>query len=410
MKASARSTSPPVGRTCRAVALTLLSSVAPVVAAARAAPAWAQQPADTAARPFVPGGVYDKPYLTTLLGRTVLGGYAEAHARFERVDGVTEELGFVAKRFNLFTATRVSDFVRIAAEIEVEEGGEDVTLELAAIDVILHPAVTIRGGMILAPLGRFNLAHDSPLNDFTDRPLVSTEILGVALSEPGLGLLGVIPLGTGGGRVTYEAYAVNGFHEGVLSGASAGTRIPAGAASLEDDNTSPAFVSRVAASPSVGWEVGLSAHHGAYNVFEVDGLELDHRRDLTILVGDVELEPLGFRLQGEAALASLDLPDALAPVFADRQRGFYLEAMRDFGAGWIPTMPRSFFSAGVRVDAVDFDSAVEGDSVEQITLGVNFRPTGDTVLKLNYVRGRAADRFNNRSDHAAVLFSLATYF
>ena len=44
--------------------------------------------------------------------------------------------------------------------------------------------------MILSPLGKFNLAHDSPLNEFTDRPLVSTDLLGVALSEPGFGALG----------------------------------------------------------------------------------------------------------------------------------------------------------------------------------------------------------------------------
>jgi hypothetical protein len=386
-----------------------LLCLAPALLPREVSRAAAQQPADTT-RPFVPGGVYDKPYLTTLLGRTALGGYAEAHARWERVDGVTEELGFVARRFNLFTATRVSDFVRIAAEIEVEEGGEEVTLELAAIDVILHPAATLRGGMILAPLGRFNLAHDSPLNDFTDRPLVATEILGVALSEPGLGVLGLIPVGTGGGRITYEAYAVNGFNDGVLSAASEGTRIPAGAPSLEDDNTSPSFVARLAVSPRLGWEGGVSAHHGAYNVFEVDGLELDERRDLTILVADLEMEPVGFRVMGEAALARLDLPPALSPVFAERQRGFYVEALRDFGAGWIPTMPRSFFSAGARVDAVDFDADVEGDTVEQLTLGLNFRPTADTVLKLNWVRGRAHDRFANRSDHAGVLLSIATYF
>ena len=61
----------------------------------------------------------------------------------------------------------------------------------------------LRGGMLLSPLGRFNLSHDSPLNEFTDRPLVSTEILGVALSEPGFGALGPFGLSTTG-RITYE--------------------------------------------------------------------------------------------------------------------------------------------------------------------------------------------------------------
>ena len=303
----------------------------------------------------------------------------------------------------------MSDFVRIGAELEVEEGGEEITLEFAAVDVIFHPSLILRTGMILAPLGRFNLSHDSPKNEFADRPLVSIELLGVALSEPGVGLLGLIPLG-GSGRVSYELYAVNGFHEGVLTGSADGTRIPAGAPAPLDENTSPSGVGRLAFSPGPGWELGLSAHHGAYNLFQADGLELDERRDLTILVLDLELQPLGFRLLGEGALASLDLPPALAGVFADRQRGFYMEAVRDFGSGWIPTMPRSFFSAGLRLDALDFDSGRTGDSVEQLSLGLNFRPTADTALKLDYVRGRAFDRFNNRSDHAALLFSVATYF
>jgi len=106
---------------------------------------------DTLDRPFVRGGVYDKPYLARLGGRTTIGGYAEAHARWERVDGQRDEAGFEAKRFNLFTNARVSDFVRIGAELEFEDGGEEVKLEYAAIDLRIHPSVTLRGGMLLSP-------------------------------------------------------------------------------------------------------------------------------------------------------------------------------------------------------------------------------------------------------------------
>ena len=45
------------------------------------------------------------------------------------------------------------------------------------IDFEVHPALNFRGGIILSPLGRFNLAHDSPANELTDRPLVSTAAL-----------------------------------------------------------------------------------------------------------------------------------------------------------------------------------------------------------------------------------------
>lgn len=373
-----------------------------------------RQPGDTvrtqpAERPFVRGGVYDKPYLTRLAGRTAIGGYAEAHARYERVDGLRDEAGFEAKRFNLFANTRVSDFVRMGAEIEFEDGAQEILLEYAAIDLRIHPSLTMRGGMLLSPLGRFNLSHDSPLNEFTDRPLVSTELLGVALSEPGVGVLGQFGAGRTG-RVTYELYATNGFHDGLVTNSEDGTRIALGRRNFEDNNGSPAVVGRFVWSPRVGYEAGISAHHGAYNVFNKDGATIDRRRDLTIAVLDFEATLLGVRLSGEAGRATIDIPDGLRGIYASAQRGIYLEAVRDFGRGWIKTMRQSSFAAKTRFDYMDFDTDIEGTSTAQLTVGINFRPTQDSVVKLDFVRGRGRDEFNNLGEHAFVLASIATYF
>jgi len=379
---------------------------------ALATPAFGQQRdtvrADTT-RPFVRGGVYDKPYQTRLLGRTAIGGYAEAHARYERVDGLIEDSGFELKRFNLFTSTRVSDFVRIAAEVEIEEAGEEIKLEYAAIDVRIHQLLTVRGGMLLSPLGRFNLAHDSPLNEFTDRPLVSTEVLGVALSEPGFGVLGQAPVGRQG-RLTWEAYMTNGFDDGLIVNSPEGTRIPLGRGNIEDQNSSPAFVGRLAWSPSVGMELGVSGHHGAWNVFRTDGTVVDERRNLSLGVVDGEVTIAGFRLSGEAALARADIPPGLAGIYASRQAGWYVDLVRNFGAGWVPTAPGSVFALKARFDAIDLDSDAVGQHVRQASAGVNFRPTSESVIKFELVRGWRFDPFNNRSDFARVLGSFATYF
>lgn len=394
----------PASRSCFGSALL---HPALLCAALLPAPVIAQQ--DTAAaRPFVERGVYDKPYQTRLLGRTILGGYAEAHGRWERVDGATDEAGFEAKRFNLFTSTVVSDFVRMGAELEIEEGGEDITIEYAAIDLLLAPALAFRAGMILSPLGRFNLSHDSPHNEFTDRPLVSTDLLSVALSEAGMGFFGTFPTSPTG-RLTYEIYAVNGFGSGVTEASPDGTRIPFGRQHFEDGNASPAFVGRLAFSPEPGLEIGMSAHHGAYNVFREEGVEVADRRDVSLVVADFEATVVGVRLAGEAAWASVDVPPA-AGVLASSQRGFYAEASYDFAHGLVATMPRSFLTAKLRVDAVDFDADRDGDSVRQLTAGLNFRATSDTVLKLDYVRGSARDPFNSVESHAGLLVSLATYF
>ena len=376
------------------------------------APAVAQRDTtarDTTERPFVRGGVYDKPFLTRLGGRTTLGGYAEVHARMQRVDGQPDESGFEAKRFNLFTNARVSDFVRIGAEVEFEDGASEIKLEYAAIDLRIHPSLTLRGGMLLVPLGRFNLSHDSPLNEFTDRPLVSTELLGVALSEPGLGAFGQFGFARTG-RLTYEVYATNGFHDGLITESEEGTRIPLGRGNLEDNNGRPAVVARVAVSPARPIEVGVSVHHGAYNVSSEEGIQVDESRDLTIGVLDAEVHALGMQFAGEGALAAIDIAPSLTGIYASRQHGVYVEAVRSFGRGLVRTMPSSSFAVKLRYDYVDFDAEQTGQSTGQVTLGANFRPTQDSVLKLDYVRGHSRDEFNNRVDHAFLLFSIATYF
>lgn len=396
------------GRSVRGLEIASHGWRAWVIAACFAAPPLAGQ-ADSATRPFVRGGVYDKPFLTRLGGNTAIGGYAEAHARYVESNGLKGESGFEAKRFNLFTATQVSDFVRIGAELEVEEGGEEIKLEYAAIDLKIHPALTIRGGMILSPLGRFNLSHDSPLNEFTDRPLVSTEILGVALSEPGFGVLAQHGFGRTG-RVTFEGYLTNGFHDGLILDSEDGTRIPRGRGNHQDANGSPAVVARLAASPRVGWELGASVHHGAWNTWSVEGTAIDERRNLTIAVLDGEATFGDLVLQAEVSAASIDVPSGLEGIYATGQRGAYLDASYVFGRGLVRAMPASFLVAKLRLDAIDFNTDRPGESRRQFTAGINFRPTRDTALKFDLVRGTSRDEFNTPTAHVAWLMSLATYF
>jgi hypothetical protein len=359
-------------------------------------------------RPMVRGDIYDKPYLAQLAGRTAVGGYVDLQARYSRVDGVKEEFTFLAQRFNLFFASQVSDYIRFAAELEFEDAGEEINLEFAAVDLLIACSFAFRAGMILVPLGRFNLSHDSPLNEFTDRPLVSTQIFGVALSEPGLGALGIFPVGSAG-RITYQVYAVNGFDDGLITD-SDGTRIPEGRRNFKDNNNFPSLVGRVAWSPRIGIELGASMHTGPYNVFQQNGEQIDQKRNLTIWALDLEADFLGIRWEGEGGQAHIDVPASLQGIYAQRQQGFYFQGMWDFGRQWIRTMPKSFFSAGARVDVLDLDADIPGDDAKKVSLGFNFRPTGETVFKLNYVRGRARDRFNNPSDFADFLFSVATYF
>ena len=359
-------------------------------------------------KPVIRGGYADKPFITRLGGRTTIGGYAEAEFRYDQVAGITEEATFVPRRFNLFTYSAVSDRVSIGSELEIEEMGEEIKLEYATIDFIVHEAVSFRGGVILSPLGKFNLAHDAPFNDLVDRPLVSTEIIPTALSEPGMGLFGAL-YPSEASRITYEIYGVNGFNEGLLEDSDR-TTVPNGKGTVEDNNNHPSFVGRVSISPREGIELGGSFHAGPYNVYEVEGLKVAERQNLSIFAIDYELRHDRWELLGEYARAHVDIPNAISDLFARRQQGIYAQVNSHFGRGFFSDLPHSLFTGTFRYDFVDFDSEATGDSQWKLTFGLNFRPTEDTVFKLNYIRGRETDAVPLSVDSAAFLFGVATYF
>ena len=360
------------------------------------------------AKPLVKGGIGDKPFIYRGDRGTSIGGYAETHFRYVREDGIIDELGFEAKRFNIFTYTPVSQRVRVASELEFEEGGEEIKVEIALMDFEIHPLFTLRGGIILSPLGRFNLAHDSPAQDLTDRPLVSTRIIPTALSEAGMGFYGAVYPGAKS-RVTYEFYGVNGFTDDVLIGDSDGTRIAAGKGNFEDNNNQPAWVGRLGLSPRPAYELGVSFHTGAYNTWKAEDLSIDEQRNLTIVALDWDSRWRSLEFQGEFAKATIDVPEE-SGIFQASQQGYYAQVNAHFGRDRLAVLPGSVFTAVVRYGMVDFDANTDGDDHSRITFGINFRPAEDSVLKLDYQRDLKRDPFENEVRGAALLFSMATYF
>ncbi len=360
-------------------------------------------------RPLVKGGIGDKPFIVRTGSNTSIGGYAEAHFRYERAEGFTEEITFEPKRFNLFTYTPVSERVRVSSELEFEEGGEEIKIEIAVIDFEVHTALTFRAGIILSPLGRFNLAHDSPSNDLTDRPLVSTQLIPTALSEGGMGFYGAF-YPNAQSRITYEIYGVNGFDDGIILADEAGTRMEAGKGNFEDNNNRPSWVGRIGLSPQPAYDVGVSLHTGPYNIWELEGVSVDEKRNLTIWALDWDSRWRRFEFIGEYASVSLDVPSE-SGIFQDSQSGIYGQINAHFGQNWLSALPNSVFTGVVRYDLVDYDTDTDGDSIKRITFGLNFRPEEDTVFKLDYQRSAEIDSFDNPEvKGAALLFSAATYF
>lgn len=360
--------------------------------------------------PPVRGGIYDRPYLLRPSSRIAIGGYMESMIKSAWEEGVHKNFSFEARRFNIFLYSAIAPFIKFTSELEFEHGTEEIKLETALIDVELHEAFNLRGGILLSPLGKFNLAHDSPRNRFTDRPLVSTQIIPATLSEAGFGLWGSL-YPAANHRLTYEAYLVNGLTDGVVLGGD-GTSIPAGrpTAFEKDNNGSPALVGRIAWLPEFGLELGISMHTGIYNAYMKDGLEIDDKRRLTVTAVDAEYQSGDFELTGEYARARIDIPASLVGMFASTQQGIYGQILYNLLEGIIPAFPHSVLAVGVRYDYVSLDASIRGDDTHRVSVGANLRLVPDTVIKMDYQHNWLFDRLNNGSRAAVLHFGIATYF
>lgn len=335
-------------------------------------------------RTALPGGIYDKPYIQRGGGGTFIGGYID-HEFFWNDAKKT----FDQHRFIPFIHGEVSERIHVMAEIEFEHGGlvkgkgesdGEIKLEFATLDIRFGEAVNYRSGVILSPLGRFNLLHDSPLNDLTNRPLMAREIVPTTLSEAGMGFFGTM-YPTEAGVLNYEFYAVNGFNGGTAE------RLRSGRGShAADNNDAKSLVGRLGYSPFLGLDLGASFHWGAY---DDEGDE-----NLTIAAVDGSYNQGPFEFRGEFAQASID------GAAADNRFGYYLQAGYHFLPGAAPQFPNSIFTASFRYDFIDLDTREE----TRYTVGLNFRPEEETAVKLDY------EVYDQDEDSSGIILSVASYF
>jgi hypothetical protein len=313
------------------------------------------------------------------VGGTIVGGYMD-HELFWN----DKNKSFDQHRFVPFLFSEVSDRIHVSSEIEFEHGGNvggdgEIKLEFATLDIAFHEAVSLRGGVILSPLGRFNLIHDSPLQDLTNRPLMAREIVPTTLSESGMGLFGTL-YPTAATVLTYELYVVNGFNS------AAATRLRSGRGSQKvDNNEEKSVVGRLSVSPALGMEVGGSFHVGAYDDAG--------NHNLSIFAIDASWNRGAFDLRGEYAAANID------GAVEESRSGSYAQMGYHFLPG-VLSFPNSIFTAIVRFDHIDLGSRDE----TRTTLGLNFRPEEKTAIKLDY------EIYDQDDDSSGLILSLASYF
>jgi len=385
--------------------------------------------------------IYAKPFVSS--PKATVGGYMDLQYRLfnsSNSTGVGQpgtgrgSSSFDQQRFVPFFYSDITDRLKVASELEIEHGirsksntgsGIEVSLEFATIDYLLREPINFRTGIILLPVGKFNLLHDSPLNDLSDRPLVDTAIIPSTLSEAGAGFYGTF-YPTRLSKLDYELYVTQGFNGYRTDGtpvitADAGLRDARQRVSTVDDgldnNNGKAVVGRVAFSPILGVEIGGSGYFGSYDPAS--------KRPLSIWAADWTFQRGPFELIGEAAwvyardnhrtLTGGFAVDANGRPLPRRMDGYYVQGnyhfMPEVLRRWAPTYftEASTFTGVVRWDDINTNSEFADTARQRLTLGLNFRPIEDTVFKADY-QFNFEDGKNNRIRNDGLVLSVATYF
>lgn len=392
--------------------------------------------------------IYARPFVAN--PKAIVGGYTDIEYINRRREGRPST--FDAHRFVPFIYGDVSEHVKFASEIEIEhgirEGTEtEVSLEFMTIDYLVRDQLNLRAGVILLPIGKFNLLHDAPLRDLTDRPLATQLLYGVVAAETGAGFYGTF-YPTRRSKLDYELYVTTGYNgfngekcgaggadANALNTAKCGNRITEKDGLKKarqrktqigdgfDNNNGKAVVGRVAFSPFLGLEIGGSGYTGTYDPFSKRRLSI-WALDWTYVRGPFELigEHIWAYIQGnDKRLDGTPCLDTLAGHFCPRRMGgYYIQGNYHFLPDWLTRLAPSFFrpeistfTAMVRWEQVNTNKDQPnglGDR-QRLTVGLNYRPTEDTVFKFDFQYSpEEISRNNQRIHDTAVLLSAATYF
>lgn len=379
-------------------------------------------PKDTSAMLLNMDAVYNRPFLMVGKAPVAVGGYVEANSEFKGTDGVTDGLSFQMRRLTIFLASTISRRIKFLSEIEFEDGTKEINIEFASIDFEFHPMLTLRGGIVMNPIGAFNQNHDGPRWEFIDRPISATQMLPATWSNVGVGVHGkhFVP----GWTFAYEAYLTNGFDDGIIANEENKTFLPASKGFVnrfeENSNGKPLFTGKIAVKNRTWGELGFSYMGGVYNTFQDDGLVFDKKRRLDVFAVDFNttLPKINTYITTEWAWVMVDVPATYTQQFGNRQVGGFIDIVQPIFKKTLLGFERSVFNLSLRFEYVDWNSGkfIEtggniADDIFAIVPAFSWRPTSQTVLRFNYRYEWQQDILGNPpSKTSAFQFGLSSYF
>jgi hypothetical protein len=333
---------------------------------------------------------------------------------------------------------------RFIQALEGQDGSE-IKLEQFWIQYNLTKDIAVRGGIILPPLGRFNILHDDDYWDIPRRTLIDRDAPALpvksAWSEAGIGLIGSKAIGKG--FINYQFYVVNGVTLNFAVEQAIAVRddktkiefepeISFDSGPVNGSRAANAVTWRLGISPRVGNEIAFSGYHGKYtpkflqtsayiNSLGVDGKftigsfegegEFIYTKfgKMQRVLNDIARNLVNSVTEDELNETETEVAVGLKGPFTDHRHGFWVDLKYRWRPGWLK---QSFLGEGftdpqlipiIRYERVWYNKFVrefgfrqgvgtnldlENLSQDRVTIGLTYRPVSSVPISFAYQRNQ----------------------
>ena len=333
-----------------------------------------------------------------------IGGYGEMF--YAKPEGSNDYADVY--RFITYFGYKFSDSVILNAEIEFEHGanadkGGEVVVEFMYLDFLMKEEINLRLGHVLVPMGLVNLKHEPTLFNTVQRPDVEKALIPSTWHENGVLAYGRSDtLG-----LEYTAGIINGLNlNSEKTGTADGGWIRSGRqGSSKNAPFEPAFVGRLDYTGMNGLLLGASMYYGDGSNVKDNG---DDVSGLKTTVFDIHAsyDNGPFSAYGLYTQTNLDGAEKLSSEAVEKASGYYANVAYDVSSLVGINYKLPVFAQYQNYNPVE--KTVDGLNenkyeTEVITIGMNFFPVDQAVIKVDY----AMKEINNVDDN---IFSLGIGF
>lgn len=319
-----------------------------------------------------------------------LGAYGEI--TYNQPEGDNGELD--VQRLVLLVGYKFNEKTQFVTEIELEHV-EEIFVEQAFVNYAVGNNVSLRGGLMLVPMGIINEYHEPTTFNGTERPAVDNSIVPTTWREIGVGVTGRFP----DASIGYQAYVFNGFKSTESDGEDGVSGFLKGSSGLRGGRQkairstvdSPTFSTKVEYYGLPGLRLGLAGYFGqtqaADDVEQFDGANIG----ISMVGFDARYAFQRIAARGQFIYAALSDTEAYNNLtgrdLGSALMGYYGEVSYNL----LPVGAGQRLFAFARYENYDTHASTDGDLMRNdaynrtdITTGLSYHISPGVVLKGDY--------------------------